>query len=78
MPADPTAEHSDDRSKHCPNLAACAQSDGECGRVMRTSREYLPAAHEIRHRRRGQPGDPMRNRASSIFVLRVIAQGVAE
>ena len=34
MPADPTAAHSPDRSRHCLTLTTSAQPNGECGRVV--------------------------------------------
>ena len=47
MPADPTAAHSDDRSRLCLTLTASAQPNGECGRAVRISRrsQHKPFAH---------------------------------
>ena len=78
MPADPTAAHSDDRSRHCLTLTASAEPNGECGRVVRISRrsQHKPFAHprEPSPRKRAAR-DRTRNLAPSISLLRVIAEG---
>ena len=79
MPANPTAAHSGDRSRRCLILTASAQSTGECGRVVRTSRRStsLPSSREICHGERGRPAAETRNLAPSISMLWVIAEGAA-
>jgi hypothetical protein len=78
MPAEPTAAHSHDRSRHCLPLTVGAQPNGGCGRVVRISRRRstnLPPIRAIRHRARGRLRDRTRILAPSISLVRVIAEG---
>jgi hypothetical protein len=77
MSADPTTAHSDDRSRHWPTPTASAQPNGECGRVVRTSRRRtsLPPIYATRYRARGWLLHRMRSLASSISLLCVIDEG---
>jgi hypothetical protein len=78
MPADPTAAHSDHRSRHCLTLTASAQANGECGRVVRISRRCSTNPSPIRaipHRARRRPHGGTQNLIPSVSLLRVIAEG---
>ena len=79
MLANPTAAHSGDRSSPCLILTASAQSTGECGRVMRTSRRStsLPSSREIRHGERGRPRGRNAEPCAVHSMLWVIAEGAA-
>jgi hypothetical protein len=78
MPADPTRANPDDRSKLSLTLTSSAQTDGECGRAVHTSRlssTSLPPTRAIRNRINGRPKQRTRNTAPSIYLLRVISEG---
>lgn len=77
MPADPTAGHSDDCSRHCLPLTASAQPNGERSRVVRIPQRLTnpPPIRAICHCARGRLLGRMRNLALSISLLRVIAEG---
>ena len=78
MPADQTAAHSDDRSRHCLTLAASAQPNGKCGRVVRISRWRSTNLSPIRATitaKEGGRATRSRNLAPSISMLRLVAEG---
>jgi hypothetical protein len=61
MPIHSKAAHSDDRCSPCELLTACAQANGECGRVARISRRRPARLSPLRAIRRA--GDWPHDRA---------------